>query len=281
MELKDKVAIVVGASRGIGKAYALALGRAGAAVVVVSRTDKDRTSEKPHSEVWGAAVGQRQAEGMLPGSVHQTAQEIRAAGGKALPIRCDIAKEEEVEAMARQVLKTFGQVDVLVNNAVIYPRYSNWLDVTTEAWDQSMNVNVRGPFLCCRAVASTMMARRKGSIINISSAAAGPVPRKVVIGRGLLLYAVSKSALNRLTTWLADEMADYDIAVNILHPGQIKTEGMLDAAPSGYDWAQDGFTWRDATPEYLGPPLIWLAQQTAKTFTNRSVRTDEFGKTWP
>ncbi len=279
MELKGKGAIVVGASRGIGKAYALALAQAGAAVAVVGRTDRDRTGEQPRAATQGVSTGRRQTEGLLPGTIHQTAQEIGAAGGTALPVRCDIGKEVEVEAMARQVLKAFGQVDVLVNNAAIYPRYRKFLDISAAAWDQSMNVNARGPFLCCRAVLPTMMARRKGSIINITSAAAVRTTRASPVGRDILLYAVAKAALDRLTTWLAEELVEYDIAVNGLSPGTVKTEGQIDASPPDYDWKD--FTWHDPTPEYLGPPLLYLAQQTARTFTGKIVRTDEFGKTWP
>jgi len=200
-----------------------------------------------------------------------------------LPIRCDIVKEEEVEAMAQQVLKAFGQVDILVNNAVAYSRYANFLDITLAAWDHNMNVNVRGPFLCCRAVLPNMMARRKGSIVNITTSASGRIPRGLVAAKGLLLYYMTKAALERQTTWLADELADYNIAVNALHPGTIKTEGGMDVAQPGYDWnkSEAGIVWRDPTPEYLGPPLIYLAQQTANTFTGRSVRRDEFRVTWP
>jgi len=285
----------VGASRGIGKAYALALAQAGAAVVAVARTDRDAAGEDAHRAMWGSAFGQRQAEGLLPGSIQQTAAEIRAAGGQALAIRCDIAQERDVEAMARQALETFGRVDILVNNAAIYPRYPNFLEIPATAWDQSMDVNVRGPFLCCRALVPSMMARRTGSIINITSeggavvprAAAGPAAaparRKLTISQGLLLYFVSKAALDRMTLWLAAELADADIAVNMLAPGTILTVGMLDAAPPGYGWNRDadGITWHEPTPERLGPPLVFLAQQTARTFTGRSVRTEQFRVTWP
>ena len=294
-ELEGRVAVVAGATRGIGKAYAVALSRAGAAVAVLGRTVRDRSNEQADRKTWGKAYGQRQAEGLLPGSIHLTADEIRAEGGRALAIRCDISSERDVEAMAQQVLREYGPVDILVNNAVIYPRYPNFLDIPVSAWDNSMNVNVRGAFLCCRALAPNMMERRRGSIISITSEGGATVPKTVgtqapatgrrppVIAGGLLLYFVSKSAMDRLTLWLANELAEHDIAVNLLSPGTILTEGMLDAAPPGYGWNEDadGITWNASTPEYLGPPLVWLAKQTASTFSGYSVRTDQWGVTWP
>ncbi|MBI3744727.1 MAG: SDR family oxidoreductase [Chloroflexi bacterium] len=282
-ELKGKVAVVVGASRGIGKAYALALGQAGATVVAVARSAKDTSREALHQpKAWGKAYGARQVEGLLPGSLEETVAEVQKAGGQATPVRCDIAKEDEVEAMARVVLRQHGHVDIVVNNAAVYPRYGNWLDITTSGWDASMDVNVRGPFLILRALAPSMIARKSGSIINITTGGSAPVPMTRTISRGLLLYVVSKAALDRMTYFLADELAPHNIAVNLLSPGTIVTEGMRDAAPPGYPWENDpeGFKWEQATPEYLGPALIHLAKQSAATLTRQSLRTDQFGQTW-
>ncbi|MCS7206683.1 MAG: SDR family NAD(P)-dependent oxidoreductase [Dehalococcoidia bacterium] len=247
MTLKDKVAIVTGSSRGIGKAIALAYAREGAKVVVVARSE---------------------TEGRLPGTIHQTAQEIRALGGEALPIRCDVTDEEQVKSMVAQVMERYGRIDVLVNNAAIILR-TPIVQTETRHWDLLIRVNLRGPFLCCKYVLPILMAQRQGNILNITSRAAErAVP-------GGVHYAVSKAGLNMFTLGLAEEVREYNIAVNALDPGFIKTEGAVLTRPANFDWSGA------EPPEVVGPAAVWLAQQTAQTFTGRIVRRSEFGKTWP
>src|SRR5262249_38757936 len=155
------------------------------------------------------------------------------------------------------------------------------LEVSTEEFDLNMNVNVRGPYLTMRHVLPHMMARRTGSVINITSAAATRTSRAGATSTDLIMYAVTKAAMQRLTTYLAEDMRPYNIAINALSPGTVYTDGLADAVPRGFDFSKDIHVWHDATPEYLGPPLIYLAQQTAETLTGQIVRTDEFGKSWP
>jgi NAD(P)-dependent dehydrogenase (short-subunit alcohol dehydrogenase family) len=151
MKLKDKIAIVTGSSRGIGKAIAKAYAREGATVIVAARTE--------------------QAGGRLPGTINQTVEEIAAFGGRAIPIRTDIGDEASIEAMVKQTLEIFGRIDVLFNNAGIL--FSSLIgDTTLKRWELVMKVNVTGTFLCSRAVLPTMTAQRSGSIINMSSVAA-------------------------------------------------------------------------------------------------------------
>lgn len=247
MRLADKVAIVTGSSRGIGKAIALAYAQEGARVVVVAR------SETP---------------GRLPGTIYQTAEEIHALGGEALPIRCDVTDEEQVKSMVSQVMERYGRIDVLVNNAGVTLR-TPILQTETRHWDLIMRVNLRGPFLCCKYVLPVMISQRRGSIINITSRAGErAVP-------GGVHYAVSKAGLNMFTLGLAEEVREYNIAVNALDPGLIKTEGAVLTRPKDFDWV--GYE----PPEAMGPAAVWLALQTAQTFTGRVVKRTEFGRTWP
>ena len=247
MDLQGRVAVVTGASRGIGKAIALALARAGAKVVVVARSE---------------------VEGKLPGTIYQTAEEVRAAGGEALPVRCDVTDEEQVKAMVAQVRKTWGRLDVLVNNAAVRLR-TTLVETETRHWDLNVRVNLRGPFLCCKYALPAMMEQRSGSVINITSLAAEqPAVRSVH-------YATTKAGLNAFTQGLALEVREYGIAVNALDPGRVRTEGAAFTRPPDFDWTG----WD--LPEAVGPAAVFLAAQTADTFTGRVVRRTEYGQTWP
>jgi NAD(P)-dependent dehydrogenase (short-subunit alcohol dehydrogenase family) len=150
MKLEGKVAIITGASRGLGKAFALDFAREGADVVVAARTE---------------------TEGNIPGTINQTADEIEAIGRRALAVRCDVTKEESVEEVVKKTLDEFGRIDVLVNNAGVA-----WWPPITETplkrFELVLRVNLIGAFLCVKAVLPTMIEQKRGSIINISSLAA-------------------------------------------------------------------------------------------------------------
>ena len=247
-KLDGKIAIVTGSSRGIGKAVAMCFAKEGAKVVVAARTEEEG--------------------GRLPGTIHKTVDEIQAAGGEAIAVRIDVTDERSVEAMVRRTIEEFNRIDVLVNNAGISIPRSNIVDVPLRRWDLILRVNVTGPFLCAKVVLPKMMEQRSGSIINISSGLAssrnpGGVP-----------YAMTKAALDRFTFGLAEEVREYNIAVNALTPGTIKTEGVVYMQTTD-DWSG----WRP--PEVVGPPAIFLATQDAKSFTGRLVHTPEFRITWP
>src|SRR5262249_28824893 len=144
MELDGKVAIVVGASRGIGQAYARALARAGATVVAAART-----VDAPVAVAAAAVDKRRQLSGALPGTLHEVVAAIRAEGGTALAVKCDVLVEEDVRRLVERTLAEFGRVDILVNNAAVFPRYET-LSVPLEDWDYNLAVNVRGPYLTMR-----------------------------------------------------------------------------------------------------------------------------------
>ena len=247
MEMKGLVAIVTGASRGIGRAIAKEYARQGAKVVVTARP---------------------QTPTRLTSTVYDTARAIEKAGGEALAVGCDSADEQQVQAMVRQVTDRYGRIDVLVNNAGLYFPRKPSIEIEPEQWDLLMSVNVRGPYLTCRQVVPTMMEQRRGSIINMGSLA-GTLPRA-----GGSDYCSSKAALNMLSLCLAEEVREYGIAVNVLNPGGVKTEW---AEASG--WPPP---WNERVePEEVCPSAVYLALQSADTFTGRIVERVEFGKEWP
>jgi citronellol/citronellal dehydrogenase len=251
MKLAGKVAIVTGASRGIGRAIALGFAEQGAAVVVAARTEveKDKT---------------------LPGTITRTAQEIEELGGRALPVRCDVTDEASVAAMVEKCLTAFGRIDILVNNAGVAFHYPI-VDTPLKRWELVIRVNLTGAFLCTKAVLPSMIEQRQGSIINLSSLAAderdgGAVPTGVA-------YAAAKAGLDRFAWGLAAEVGRFNIAVNCLKPKQpVDTEGMR-------YWArqEDRKGW--VSPDKMVKCAIFLAAQDASGVTG-AVATDEELSVW-
>ena len=247
MSMQGLVAVDTGSSRGIGKGIAKVFGAEGAKVVVVARSEEEG--------------------GRLPGNIHLTTQEIQEAGGQAMAFRCDVTDEEQVQALAEAVVDAYGRIDVLVNNAGVQVNVG-LLDLQTRHWDLTMRVNLRGPFLCCKYVAPVMIEQRSGSIINITSGAGQRVrPRGIS-------YSVTKAGLDMVSRGLAQELEEYNIAVNSLNPGGIKTEGAVLVRPADFDWTG----WVE--PDVVGPAAAWLAQQTAQSFSGNVVDREEFGKSW-
>ena len=204
MKLSNKVAIVTGSSRGIGKAIAIGLAKEGAKVVVAARAETE--DEK------------------LPGTIYKTADEIQASGGSALPIKCDVTDERSVNDMVAKALAEFGHVDIMVNNAGV-AFYYPVIETPLKRWELVLRVGLTGAFLCSKAVLPKMIEQKGGSIINISSLAADQrVLSEVSTG---VAYAVAKAGLDRFTLGLAEEVGRYNIAANAVKPaGVVDTEGM-------------------------------------------------------
>lgn len=212
IDLSDKVALITGASRGIGKAIAAAYAQAGASVVLASRKQAD---------------------------LDQTAAEIEAAGGEVMAVAAHVGDEAAVAALVERTLDRFGGIDIAVANAGTNPHFGPTLEATAALWDKIMEVNLRGAFLLCKAVVPHMYA---GGKIVIMSSVAGLRPSS-----NLGIYSVSKAGLNMLTQVLASELGPKEIRVNAIAPGTIKTrfsrvlyetreiaERLLGRTPLGY-----------------------------------------------
>ena len=252
-DLDGTVAIVTGASRGIGKGLALGLAAAGASVVCAARTMADGEHE-------------------LPGTVTATVDEIRAAGGEVIGVRCDIGSTDDIGAMFTAATGTYGRIDVLVNNAMT-PTRGLFAESSVDDWDQSMRINVRSLFLTAQAVVPIMEATGGGSIINISSGAADA--NVAGMPPGYLIYSVAKAALERFSAALAVEVADRGIAVNALRPGAVKTEHSTHELGEDFDWTG----WE--TPAAVVPAVHYLATQRGDGFTGRIVDSTQYGTIWP
>ncbi|HTX49962.1 MAG TPA: SDR family oxidoreductase [Caulobacteraceae bacterium] len=202
--LAGKVAIITGASRGLGQYCAVGYGREGAKVVVAARTEVE-------------------SDPRLPGTIHDTVRMVKEAGGEAIAVVCNVADMDSVEAMAARTLDTWGRVDILMTNAAVQP--AGFIStIKPKSWELEFNINVHGPFRCIRAVLPAMQEQKSGAIINISSVAA----------RGGSHYGATKRAIEAMTIGLARELKDQGIAVNAMKPvGGIETPGLLFGRPQG------------------------------------------------
>ena len=192
MDLKEKVAIITGAKGGMGKADALLLSKAGAKIVV-------------------ADISQEECQMVV--------DEIKKQGGEAIAVKCDVSKEVEVEAMVKKTIDEFGKVDILVNNAGIC-HFKPFLEMTEEDWDKTLDINLKGYFLCAKACAKEMVKQKSGVIVNIASIVMGQIGKGMA---GLSHYSASKGGIAALTKTLAVELASYNIRVNAIAPGAIDT----------------------------------------------------------
>ena len=254
MELRDRVVIVTGASRGIGKGLATGLAGRGATVVCAART----TAMEP---------------GGLPGTIHDTVAAIEDAGGRALAVRCDIGIPEDIDRLVAATADTYGRIDVLINNAMA-PTRTTFEASTVDQWDESMRVNVRSLYLFCRAVVPHMTKSGGGSIVNVSSGGAGHEATRFM-PPGYLMYAVAKAAMERFSSALAPELRELGITINALRPGAVKTEHSASELGEDHDWT--GWT----TPDAVVPAVAFLARQIGTDFTGRIVDSTQFGTTWP
>lgn len=239
--LKDKVALVTGGSRGIGKAIALGFAEAGADVVVSSRKLED---------------------------LEKVAKEIEEKGRKSLALACHIGRKEEIEEMVERVVKEFGRIDILVNNAATNPVFGPILNVEERAWDKIMEVNLKGYFLISLAVGKVMMKQKGGNIINLASTA-GMKPSPM-----LGAYSISKAGVIMLTKVLATEWAVFNIRVNALAPGLVETKfsKALWGNPEILKEAlRDVPLGRVAQPEEIVGAALYLASEASSYVTGETL----------
>jgi 3-oxoacyl-[acyl-carrier protein] reductase len=231
------VALVTGASRGIGRATALALARAGAHVAV-----------NYHTSINGAEAAVR---------------EITGLGRRAMAVHADVADSARVTSMVEAVLRQMGRIDILVNNAGTASRIAT-TDLTETEWDRVVDVNLKGAFLCVRAVLPTMMAQRWGRIINISSIAGQTG------GHLGAHYAAAKAGLLGLTKFLARETARWGITVNAVAPSGIPTDLLLQTGVDSATLAQRP-AGRAGTPEEVAAAVLFLASDAAAYITGQTI----------
>jgi NAD(P)-dependent dehydrogenase (short-subunit alcohol dehydrogenase family) len=241
MRLAGKVAIVTGGARHIGAAYARRLALEGAAVVIADVLD-------------GAPI----------------ANEICAQQGKALALRVDVSDEAATKRMAAETVKAFGRIDILVNNAAIFINIVRhpFYEITAEEWDRVSAVNIKGPFLCAKAVFPQMKEQKSGKIINISSSTA-------YWGTPMFLhYVASKAALVGMTRSLAREVGEFGICVNAIAPGLVEHEGQN--APQALTELQlkERSIKRLQTPDDLMGTLIFLASPDSDFMTGQTIVVD-------
>jgi NAD(P)-dependent dehydrogenase (short-subunit alcohol dehydrogenase family) len=241
--LIDKVALITGASRGIGEATAIGLAQAGADVAIVSR-------KLPDLEKVGEA--------------------IKKIGRKCLPVQAHLGKVEEINHLVNKVLEEFGKIDILVNNAATNPTMASAIDVDERAWDSIMNLNLKGLFFLSQAVARAMREKGGGKIINVSSVA-GITPDI------LPLYSISKAGVNMATKVMAQQWAQYNIRVNAIAPGLTKTR-FSEALWNNPDILKMAMSktpmGRPADPEEMVGIIIYLASDASSYVTGQVIAVD-------
>ena len=251
---RDRVAIVTGGSRGIGRAICRGLGTRGYRVVVAARSEADAPAESPFAQY-------------ASGTIHDTARAITEQGGTAVAVRCDLTRVEDIRGLVNATLDRFGRIDALVCNAGVDCE-SLVPDLDVDVLDRCLAINVRAPLLLCKFALPAMIGRKSGSIIGITSGAAQ------AYRPGRVGYSMSKAALERMFLSLAEEVKPHGIAVNVLSPGRIDTWMNRRG-----DWPGTGHIPMDQ-PDAVIPAAVWLAGQTATTFTGHVVERAEFGRTW-
>ena len=243
-DLKGTVALVTGASRGLGRAFALALAEAGADLVLAARGVDD---------------------------LQLTAEAAAKHGVRAEAFRADMREARDIEALVEGATRAFGRIDVLVNNAGISGAEKPVLDLERREWEDALAVNLLGPALLARAVARGMVERRQGRIINVASIAGlAPVSR-------LGPYCVSKAALIQLTRVMALELARHNVQVNALCPGYFRTpmNETFFATPKGQAVVQHAIPMqRLGDPKELAPMVVFLASEASSFMTGSVVVVD-------
>ncbi|MFH1643086.1 MAG: SDR family NAD(P)-dependent oxidoreductase [Patescibacteria group bacterium] len=245
-DFKNKVVVITGARRGMGRVDALLFAQNGAKVVVSDISQED---------------------------CQAVVDEIEKKGGEAIAVKCDVSQKQEVDNLFQKTIEKFGRVDVLVNNAGI-AEFKPFLEITEEEWDRTLDINLKGYFLCAQIAAKKMAKQKSGVIVNIASIAMG----QVGVGfPNIVHYCASKGGIAAMTEAMALELAPYNIRVNAIAPGMIETpmvdsikqdpkatEGILNRIPLG----------RMGKPEEIADLVVFLASDKSSYITGSIVVID-------
>lgn len=241
--LKGRVAIVTGAGGGLGVGICDSLAAAGAKVVAAGRTQE---------------------------SIDAVAGRVREAGGEAMAVLCDVTDRQSIDAMTRHVAENYGGIDILINNAAIYPRRA-WTEITDQEWDDVLETNLKGYFMCAHSAYPYMKDRGHGRIINVASIT-------FFGGWGMLLaYVTSKGGIVAFTRGLAREIGEHDITVNTIAPGAFPTDAeKIHPDPEGYTkFVLDSQSIkRRGTPDDIGNLVVFLASDAASFITGQLINID-------
>jgi NAD(P)-dependent dehydrogenase (short-subunit alcohol dehydrogenase family) len=244
MRLRHKVAIVTGAAKGLGKEFSVGMAKEGASIMAVTRKDIN--------------------------NLENTVREINALGGLAKSLQADVSVEKDAIKIAEETFKSFGRIDILVNCAAIYDGLIRkpFTEVEPDEWDRVMAVNVKGPWLCAKAVFPYMKQQGKGKIINLSS--------EVFFtgSHGFIHYVASKGGVIGLTRALAIELGPYDININAVAPGFTDTEASRRLADvTKYDVSKTPLRRLEQPNDLLGA-VIFLASEESNFITGQTLLVD-------
>jgi 3-oxoacyl-[acyl-carrier protein] reductase len=259
IDLSGRVALVTGGSRGLGRADALALARAGADVAIADiQVESDESTET--ADRYGVLAQVAKAQGLV--YTEATAQEIQAMGRRAVAIKCDVTDRDQVAETVARVVEELGSVDILVNNAGTLDHAAQFLDQRPELWERDLRVNLTGGFNCAQAVWPHMRERGWGRIVNMASVAG------TLGGFGQASYSTTKAGILGLTRTLAMEGGRHGITCNAIVPGIIGTEafGFANAAMNDRIRARTVFK-REGEPEDIANAICFLCSDLARYIT--------------
>lgn len=257
-DLSERIALVTGASRGVGRGVARALGAAGATVYVTGRTSVSHRAEVP-----------------LPGTIESTAALVSSAGGRGIPLRCDHRDDDQVRSAVDTILAARSRIDILVNNAwagyqplqrAEHDFEQPFWTLPLSHWDDMFQVGVRSTYVASALVAPSMVQRRRGLIVNVSYYAGASYHFNAA-------YGVAKAAVDRLSQDMAHELRDFGIASVSLWPGTVRTEMNMHDPPADLDDAE--------SPEFIGLAVVALAADPDQMQSSGQVlKTRELARTY-